>query len=118
MPRSSSARAIDISRLSIAIEAGLTHQSHTTSLQADQEDSDLRVLHEMLDRCVSGLRSHSTFQPANVEPCPLKPESGEIQHGDELRKDERFDVAVLVTQFAELVDQHFQLGRGSPILQE
>jgi hypothetical protein len=102
----------------MASEAGLTHQSHTTSLQADQEDGDLRILHEMLNRCVSGLRSHSTFQPANVEAGPLKPESGEIQHGDELRKDERFNVAVLVTQFAELVDQHFQLGRGSPILQE
>lgn len=97
MPRSNSARAVDLSRLSIAIEAGLTHQSHTTSLQADQEDGDLRVLHEMLNRCVTGLRSHSTFQPADVEPCPLKPESGEIQHRNELRKDERFDVAVLVT---------------------
>ena len=91
-------------------------ESNTTSLQRDQKDLYIGVVHEVLDALLSLLRAHGAIEHDSVETGAAEPPFDELQHGGELGKDNGFEGLLLAAELVEVVNEHFDFGRGGPVL--
>lgn len=48
-------------------------QSHTSRLEWDQKDLNVIIVHEILNRPISGFGGHVALQTSQLEPSKLKP---------------------------------------------
>ena len=95
----------------------------------------MRVLTEVLDGCITGLRTHGTlkttyllqgqlvmsselaFDRTYSEPSLLQPVRDEVQEVDELSEDNALSRRILLPEVAEFLYESLDLRRGTPLVQ-
>lgn len=90
-------------------------QRHAAGLERNEEDLDVGVVHEIFDRLLALRGRHAAVQHDGVEAGPTEAPLDELQHGRELREDNRLVRSLLAAELPEIVDQHFDLGRRGPV---
>lgn len=84
-------------------------------------DEDLCLPHPLARRQMKEKRTfdgHSSFESADFESSSLKSEGDDVQEGNELREDERLRRHVLGSKLGEFLDESFDFGGGSEVLEE
>ncbi len=88
----------------------------TARFERDEEDLDVGVVHEVLDRPLALHGAHAAVQHDGLEARAAEAPFHELQHGRELREDDGLVGLLLAAQLVEVVHQHLDLGARGPVL--
>src|ERR1700712_943543 len=89
-------------------------EGNTTSLETDEENFDMYIVHEIINASLALNWSHTAIQQDGVEASATQTPFHQLQHTGELAEYNGLEGGLGRTELVKVIHKHFNLGRRSP----